>query len=121
MAGDRTADHVSAIVARGGSVGGRMLKGAGDELFVAGPPFGSIVRYHADALLNGLQFDRHGEEVAAATFAKSLKEAAAEFLEDPLGLPQIPNWNRVLAAMPEFLDLLEEVARKDEALADAKV
>jgi glucosyl-3-phosphoglycerate synthase len=81
----------------------------------------TIVRYHADALLNGLQFDRHDEEVAAATFAKSLKEAAAEFLEDPLGLPQIPNWNRVLAAMPEFLDLLEEAARKDEALLGAKV
>jgi glucosyl-3-phosphoglycerate synthase len=81
----------------------------------------TIVRYHADALLNGLQFDRHDEEIAAATFAKSLKEAAAEFLEDPLGLPQIPNWNRVLAAMPEFLDLLEEVAKKDEALAGARV
>jgi glucosyl-3-phosphoglycerate synthase len=74
----------------------------------------TIVRYHADAMLNGLQFDRHGEELATAAFAKSLKEAAAEFLEDPLGLPQIPNWNRVLAAIPEFLDLLHEAVDRDE-------
>ncbi|HSW48701.1 MAG TPA: hypothetical protein VLH09_00935, partial [Bryobacteraceae bacterium] len=50
----------------------------------------TIARYYADAMLNGLKFDRHGEEIAVATFAKSLRQAAAEFVEDPLGLPLIP-------------------------------
>ncbi len=66
----------------------------------------TISRYHADAMLNGLEFDRHAEELAVSTFAKSLREAALEFAEAPLGLPLIPNWNRVLAAIPEFFDLL---------------
>jgi glucosyl-3-phosphoglycerate synthase len=72
-----------------------------------------IARYYADAMLNGLKFDRHGEEIAVATFAKSLRQAAAEFIEDPLGLPLIPNWNRVLAAIPEFFDLLQDAVERD--------
>ena len=72
-------------------------------------------RYYADALLNGLGFDRHAEEVAVATFARSLSDAAAEFQGDALGAPPIPNWNRVTAAIPDFfsslLDAVEEESR----------
>jgi len=73
----------------------------------------TIARYYADAMLNGLKFDRHSEEFAVATFARSLRQAAAEFIEDPLGLPLIPNWNRVLAAIPEFFELLQDAVDKD--------
>lgn len=66
----------------------------------------TIGRYHADALLNGLEFDRHEEELAVAAFVKSLHEAASDFIEDPLGLPLLPNWNRVVAAIPEFFEFL---------------
>jgi glucosyl-3-phosphoglycerate synthase len=66
----------------------------------------TIGRYYADAMLNGLEFDRHAEEMAVATFAESLKQAATEFVESPLGNPQIPNWNRVLAAIPDFFEML---------------
>jgi len=81
----------------------------------------TIVRYYADALLNGLKFDRHAEEEAVAVFARGLRRAAQEFLEDPLGLPQIPNWNRVLAAIPEFFDLLLDAVGKDARLSAGKV
>jgi glucosyl-3-phosphoglycerate synthase len=81
----------------------------------------TISRYYADAMLNGLKFDRHGEEIAVTAFAQSLKEAADEFCQDPLGLPLIPNWNRVLAAIPEFferlLDTVEKDARKPRGFA----
>ena len=77
----------------------------------------TIARYYADAMLNGLKFDRHGEEFAVATFAKSLRQAATEFVEDPLGLPLIPNWNRVLAAVPEFFELLLDAVEKDSKRA----
>ena len=66
----------------------------------------TIDRYHADAMINGLEFDRHAEEVGVATFAKSLREAAREFIDAPLGLPLLPNWNRVVSAIPQFFDLL---------------
>ena len=72
-----------------------------------------IARYYADAMLNGLKFDRHAEELAVVTFAKSLRMAALEFIEDPTGLPLIPNWNRVLAAIPEFFELLRDAIEKD--------
>jgi len=73
----------------------------------------TISRYYADAMLNGLEFDRHAEEEAAATFAESLRQATAEFVEAPLGNPLIPNWNRVLAAIPEFFDLLLKCSDSD--------
>lgn len=73
----------------------------------------TIHRYYADAMLNGLDFDRHNEELAVATFARSLGEAAAEFLDDPLGAPLIPNWNRVLAAVPDFFDRLLSAVEED--------
>jgi glucosyl-3-phosphoglycerate synthase len=69
-------------------------------------------RYYADAMLNGLKFDRHAEEIAVTAFARSLRRAAAEFIEDPLGLPLIPNWNRVLSAIPEFFELLQDAVDK---------
>jgi glucosyl-3-phosphoglycerate synthase len=77
----------------------------------------TIARYYADALLNGLAFDRHAEELAVASFAASLRQAAAEFCEDPAGSPPIPNWNRVLAAIPEFFDLLLDAVEKDQRAA----
>jgi glucosyl-3-phosphoglycerate synthase len=81
----------------------------------------TIARYYADAALNGLKFDRHAEELAVAAFARSLRQAAADFLEDPLGLPLIPNWNRVLAAIPEFFDLLQDAVTKDAQMAASRV
>ena len=72
----------------------------------------TIARYYADAQLNGLHFDRHKEELAVAAFAKSLQQAAQEFTEDPLGLPLIPNWNRVIAAIPDFFHLSAESSRR---------
>ena len=63
----------------------------------------SIARYSDDAKLNGLAFDRHEEEVAVETFSGALRAAGLDFVRDPMGSPQIPNWNRVVSAMPDFL------------------
>ncbi|MEK7751529.1 MAG: glycosyl transferase [Acidobacteriota bacterium] len=73
----------------------------------------TISRYYADAMINGLKFDRHSEELAVATFARSLREAAEEFIAEPLSATLIPNWNRVAAAIPEIFDLLREAAAID--------
>jgi len=81
----------------------------------------TIHRYYADAMLNGLKFDRHIEEVAVSTFALSLRRAASDFLVDPLGLPLIPNWNRVLAAIPDFFDRLRSAVEYDNQPSEAVV
>lgn len=73
----------------------------------------TITRYYADARLNGLEFDRHLEEQAVAAFARSIRLAAQCYMEDPLGKPLIPNWNRIVSAIPNFFDLLLEAVRAD--------
>ena len=73
----------------------------------------SITSYHADAMINGLIFDRHAEETAVETFAHALKIAAEEFFADPLGAPLIPNWNRITAALPGFLGALRKAVDAD--------
>ncbi|MCI0417787.1 MAG: glycosyl transferase [Acidobacteria bacterium] len=73
----------------------------------------TLKRYHADALINGLKFDRHLEEIAVAAFSRGIDLARKSFLEDPLGAPLIPNWNRVIAAIPEFLNRLETAVEQE--------
>jgi len=75
----------------------------------------AITRYHADAMINGLIFDRHEEETAVETFAQALKLAIDEFFADPLGTPPIPNWARVSSALPGFLGALHEAVEADNA------
>jgi len=78
----------------------------------------NISKYHADAMINGLLFDRHEEETAVETFTQALKLASEEFFSDPLGAPPIPNWMRVSSALPAFLDDMREAVDADnEAIA----
>ncbi len=73
----------------------------------------TIARYSDDAKLNGLLFDRHAEEVAVETFSGALRAAGLDFVRDPMGAPQIPNWSRVISAMPTFLDDLRGAVDAD--------
>ena len=74
----------------------------------------AINKYYADAMLNGLRFDRHAEASAVSAFAESLHEAAATYTANPLSQPIIPNWNRVLHAVPGFFDLILDAAEEME-------
>lgn len=74
----------------------------------------TINKYYADAMLNGLQFDRHAEATAVSAFAESLQEAAVSYTDNPLALPIIPNWNRVLHAIPGMFDLILDAAEEME-------
>ena len=75
----------------------------------------AISRYYADSVLNGISFDQHNEELAVEVFARSLNTAARDFIEKTDGLPLIPNWNRVLSAIPNFFNLLKEAVALDVA------
>ncbi|KPL04408.1 MAG: glycosyl transferase [candidate division Zixibacteria bacterium SM23_73_2] len=73
----------------------------------------TIKRYEDDAFINNLFFDRHAEVTAVETFLQGIKIAGKEFLDDPLGIPEIPNWNRVTSAIPDFLERLKETVAED--------
>jgi glucosyl-3-phosphoglycerate synthase len=76
-----------------------------------------VESYSADALLNGLDFDRSAEESAVAAFVYSLRDAAAQFLADPLGSPPLASWARVTCAVPGIRQLLLEPADEFEGAA----
>jgi glucosyl-3-phosphoglycerate synthase len=73
----------------------------------------AVTRYYADARVNGLEFDRHCEERAVAAFAQSLRRAAECYRKDPLGKPLIPNWTRVISAVPSFFEQLLQAVQAD--------
>jgi len=39
--------------------------------------------------------------------------AGEQTLKDPLGIPLIPNWSRVISAIPNFFDRLLEAVKGD--------
>jgi len=75
----------------------------------------TIVRYHGDAMINGLEYDRHEEGTAVEVFSNAIRMAGEKITEDPLGPPQIPNWNRIFAAIPDFSEKLLKAVRNDNS------
>ena len=76
----------------------------------------SIEKYHALSLINGLVYDRHTEIEAVEAFVDSLRCAISEFVEDPVGIPMLPAWARVSAAIPDFQDRLNECVARDNSI-----
>lgn len=75
----------------------------------------TIKRYHDDAAINGLYFDRHQETKTVEAFTKSIQIAGKEFMGNPLYSPLIPNWNRVTSAIPDFLGSLKTVVEEENS------
>ncbi len=73
----------------------------------------TIMKYEADAAINGLDFDRHEEAKAVESFARAISMAAQAFMESPMGTPLIPNWNRVASAIPGILEMLKKAVDED--------
>jgi glucosyl-3-phosphoglycerate synthase len=73
----------------------------------------TIMKYEADAAINGLVFDRHEEAKAVDAFARAITLAADTYMENPMGTPLIPNWNRVTSAIPGILDMLKQAVDQD--------
>ena len=73
----------------------------------------TVARYADVALVNGLRFDQHDEEVMVETFARALRVAGLGFVRDPREAPLIPNWHRISSAAPEFLTDLRYAVELD--------
>jgi glucosyl-3-phosphoglycerate synthase len=72
-----------------------------------------IARYEYDSELNGLRYDRHIEGSSAEAFVKSIVSAGQQFLETPFEVPHVPNWSRVLSAVPNIFELLVDAVEED--------
>jgi glucosyl-3-phosphoglycerate synthase len=73
----------------------------------------AISKYEADAAINGLEFDHHEEAKAVEAFTHAIAQAANVFMENPMGSPLIPNWNRVTSAVPGILEMLKKAVDED--------
>lgn len=73
----------------------------------------TIMKYEADAAINGLEFDRHEEAKAVEAFTRAISMAAHAFMENPLGTPLIPSWSRVSSAIPGILEMLRTAVEED--------
>ena len=71
--------------------------------------------YRSDARMNGLSFDSHIEEKAVELFALNIMKAGESFFENPMETPFIPTWNRVLSAIPDFLERFKKSVELDNA------
>jgi glucosyl-3-phosphoglycerate synthase len=72
-----------------------------------------IEQYYYDAKINGLAFDRHQEEGSVDLFTESVMKAGESFLANPMEAPFIPNWNRVLSAIPDFGEQMQQAVAAD--------
>ena len=73
----------------------------------------TVMKFSDDAAINNLAFDAHQESLAVKTFSEGLRLGANSFMEDPLGRPEIPNWNRVCSAIPDFFKILQNAVEED--------
>lgn len=72
-----------------------------------------LKRFEDDAAVNGLIFDRHEESLAVETFTKGMKEAAEIIMENPIGVPLISSWDRVVSAIPDMLSMINDAVERD--------
>ena len=75
----------------------------------------AVEAFYSDACINGLIFDRHQEEKTVELFAQNIIRAGDDFLERPSETPFIPSWNRVVSAIPDILDRLQDAVEEDNA------
>ncbi len=73
----------------------------------------TIMKFEADAAINGLKFDRHVEAMAVEAFTRAIAIAAQVFMENPMTTPLIPNWNRVTSAIPGIFEMLQKAVDED--------
>ena len=67
-----------------------------------------IRKYHADALFNGMHYDRHLEETMVEKFSHELLTAGNKFMLKPVGT-RMPDWLRTMTAREKIREELLEI------------
>lgn len=73
-----------------------------------------IARYEYDSMINGLRYDRHQEGSSAEAFVRCIVSAGQQFLKTPIEVPYVPNWNRVISAVPDIFERLIRIVEEDD-------
>ncbi|MCW4025412.1 MAG: glucosyl-3-phosphoglycerate synthase [Candidatus Bathyarchaeota archaeon] len=68
-----------------------------------------IRQYQADALCNSLDYDRHQEETTVDALSEVIVQAGKRYLQKPTSA-QLPDWLRILSAMPDAREKLREAS-----------
>jgi glucosyl-3-phosphoglycerate synthase len=68
-----------------------------------------IRQYHADAICNNLDFNRHEEEVDVDLLCNVILSGGRKYLGNPMKA-QLPDWLRAISAMPDIRERLREEA-----------
>ncbi len=76
-----------------------------------------IDAFEHDDKINGLAFDRHGEELAVELFADVITASGHVYSESPGDKPFVPSWNRMQSAFPDILERLYQAVEADNAIA----
>jgi glucosyl-3-phosphoglycerate synthase len=69
-----------------------------------------IRKYHADALVNGITYDRHLEETMMEQFGNALMAAGTDFMMNPVGA-RLPDWLRTISARNSIQEELLEIVQ----------
>lgn len=72
-----------------------------------------ISKYNALSKINALDYNRQNEITAVEAFEDAIKEAAAEFYEDPMGTPSLSPWITVRSVLPEFSDKFRDKVKEE--------
>jgi glucosyl-3-phosphoglycerate synthase len=75
-----------------------------------------VEQYNADSVINGLKMERDKEERMVDLFGQTIYRAGVKFLEFPDLLPVIPSWNRVMDAIPNVLDIFNDLVENDNKM-----
>lgn len=68
-----------------------------------------IRQYHAEAICNSLDYDRHEEETIVEVLSDVIMNAGKRYLINPTSA-QLPDWPRTISAMPDARERLREAA-----------
>ncbi len=68
-----------------------------------------IRQYHAEAICNNLDFNRHEEEVDVDLLCNVVASGGKKYLQDPIRT-QLPDWLRTISAMPDIRERLRDQA-----------
>lgn len=74
-----------------------------------------IDHYYSDAIMSGLNLDRHQEENTVELFAQNLLKAGESYLTNPEDTPFMPSWSRVVSAVPDIYDQILDAVNADNA------
>lgn len=74
-----------------------------------------IRKYHADANINDIKYDRHLEEIMVEKFSRELMKSGKNYMLKPIGT-RLPDWLRTMSAREDIREELLEIVMEQSRL-----